>query len=119
MLDEHWIRSLHVATMRERDLDAEREHHVLFQASTIGALLDGAYDGDLTFAELAEHGVASLRAWPEGRDQAAYARAFMVLAGSSATIAEIPGAPAIATGRNVSAEIGRWLARTGLIDLER
>ena len=44
-------------------------------------------------AELAEHGVTSLRAWPEDRDQAAYARAFMVLAGSSATIAEIPGAP--------------------------
>ena len=30
--------------------------HVLFQASTIGALLDGSYDGDLTFAELAERG---------------------------------------------------------------
>jgi acetolactate decarboxylase len=29
---------------------------VLFQASTIGALLDGAYDGDVTFAELAGHG---------------------------------------------------------------
>jgi acetolactate decarboxylase len=29
---------------------------VLFQASTIGALLDGAYDGDVTFGELAEHG---------------------------------------------------------------
>ena len=38
---------------------------------------------------------------------------------ANAKIAEIPGAPAIATGRNVSAEIGRWLARTGLIDLER
>jgi acetolactate decarboxylase len=56
VLDERWIRSLHVETMRERDLHDEREHHVLFQASTIGALLDGAYDGDLTFAELAEHG---------------------------------------------------------------
>ncbi len=43
-------------TMREKELDAEREHHVLFQASTIGALLDGAYEGDLSFAELAEHG---------------------------------------------------------------
>jgi acetolactate decarboxylase len=42
--------------MRERELHAEREPHVLFQASTIAALLDGAYDGDLTFAELAEHG---------------------------------------------------------------
>jgi acetolactate decarboxylase len=29
---------------------------VLFQASTIGALLEGAYEGDLSFAELAEHG---------------------------------------------------------------
>lgn len=26
------------------------------------------------------------------------------------------GAPAVATGRNVSAEIGRWLARTGILD---
>ncbi|HSS05058.1 MAG TPA: acetolactate decarboxylase [Solirubrobacterales bacterium] len=56
MLDERWIRALHVETMREEDLHAELRHHVLFQASTIGALLDGAYDGDLTFAELAEHG---------------------------------------------------------------
>ena len=32
------------------------EAHVLFQASTIGALLDGAYEGDVSFAELAEHG---------------------------------------------------------------
>jgi hypothetical protein len=56
MLDERWIRSLHVEALREEDLHAEREPHVLFQASTIGALLDGAYDGDLTFAELAEHG---------------------------------------------------------------
>jgi acetolactate decarboxylase len=56
MLDERWIRALHVETMREEELHADREHHVLFQASTIGALLDGAYDGDLDFAELAEHG---------------------------------------------------------------
>lgn len=55
MLDERWIRSLHVETLRE-ELHAEREAHVLFQASTIGALLEGAYDGDLSFAELAEHG---------------------------------------------------------------
>jgi acetolactate decarboxylase len=55
-LDEHWIRSLHVESMRRADLHREREPHVLFQASTIGALLDGAFDGDLSFAELAEHG---------------------------------------------------------------
>ena len=56
MLDERWIRSLHVETLREEELHAEREPHVLFQASTIGALLEGAYDGDLSFDELAEHG---------------------------------------------------------------
>jgi acetolactate decarboxylase len=56
VLDERWIRALHVETMREEELHAEREHHVLFQASTIGALLDGAYEGDLSFGELAEHG---------------------------------------------------------------
>ncbi|MFL5898598.1 MAG: acetolactate decarboxylase [Solirubrobacterales bacterium] len=56
MLDERWIRSLHVESMRRADLHEEREPHVLFQASTIGALLDGAFDGDLSFEELAEHG---------------------------------------------------------------
>jgi acetolactate decarboxylase len=56
VLDERWIRSLHVESMRRADLHAERDPHVLFQASTIGALLDGAFDGDLSFAELAEHG---------------------------------------------------------------
>lgn len=56
MLDERWIRALHVETMRHADLHEERDAHVLFQASTIGALLDGAFDGDLSFAELAEHG---------------------------------------------------------------
>lgn len=56
MLDERWIRSLHVETLREVELHAEREAHVLFQASTIGALLEGAYDGDLSFEELGEHG---------------------------------------------------------------
>src|SRR5215475_12613073 len=56
VLDERWIRSLHVESMRHADLHAERAAHVLFQASTIGALLHGSYDGDLTFAELAERG---------------------------------------------------------------
>jgi acetolactate decarboxylase len=56
VLDERWIRSLHVESLRREELHREREDHVLFQASTIGALLDGAFDGDLRFAELAEHG---------------------------------------------------------------
>jgi acetolactate decarboxylase len=55
-LDERWIRSLHVEAMRRADLHAEHDPHVLFQASTIGALLDGSFEGDVSFAELAEHG---------------------------------------------------------------
>lgn len=56
MLDERLITALHVRTLRERELHAEHEPHLLFQASTIGALLEGAYDGDVSFAQLAEHG---------------------------------------------------------------
>src|SRR6185312_10532912 len=56
MLDERWIRSLHVESLRRAELHQEREPHVLFQASTIGALLDGAFEGDLSFAELGQHG---------------------------------------------------------------
>ena len=56
MLDERLARHLHLESLRHRDLHPEHEAHVLFQASTIGALLDGAYDGDVSFAELAEHG---------------------------------------------------------------
>ena len=56
MLDERLVKALHVQALREEDLNAEREPHVLFQASTIGALLDGAYEGDVSFGELAEHG---------------------------------------------------------------
>ncbi len=37
----------------ERDAAAE---HVIWQTSSIDALLDGAYDGDLTLAELTAHG---------------------------------------------------------------
>jgi acetolactate decarboxylase len=55
-LDERWIRSLHVEAMKHADLHAEHAPHVLFQASTIGALIEGAFEGDVTFAELAEHG---------------------------------------------------------------
>ena len=54
-VDERLIKALHVETLRRDDVHAEREPHVLFQASTIEALLEANYDGDL-FAELAEHG---------------------------------------------------------------
>jgi acetolactate decarboxylase len=60
VLDERLVTALHVETLRRTDLHAEHEPHLLFQASTIGALLDGAYEGDVTFAELAEHGDTGL-----------------------------------------------------------
>jgi acetolactate decarboxylase len=56
VIDERLTRALHVQTIRHSELGREHEPHVLFQASTIGALLEGAYDGDVTFAELADHG---------------------------------------------------------------
>lgn len=56
VIDERFVRALHVETLHHEGLHAGHERHVLFQASTIGALLDGAYDGDVSFAELAEHG---------------------------------------------------------------
>lgn len=56
MLDERLATHLHVSSLRHRDLHPEHDPHVLFQASTIAALLEGAYDGDVTFEELAEHG---------------------------------------------------------------
>jgi acetolactate decarboxylase len=56
VLDERLIANLHVHALRRTEAHADRSPHVLFQASTIAALLDGAYEGDLSFAELAEHG---------------------------------------------------------------
>jgi acetolactate decarboxylase len=56
VLDELMIRSLHVQALKRDELHAEREPHILFQASTIAALLDGAYEGDVSFEELARHG---------------------------------------------------------------
>jgi acetolactate decarboxylase len=56
VIDPRLARALHVQTLHREQLAPEHEPHVLFQASTIGALLEGAYDGDVTFAELAEHG---------------------------------------------------------------
>jgi acetolactate decarboxylase len=56
VLDERLIQALHVEALRRTELHREHEPHVLFQASTIGGLLQGAYDGDVSFGELAEHG---------------------------------------------------------------
>ncbi len=56
-LDETFIKAFH-AHMAMGDLfhDESGKTHEVFQASTIGALLEGIYDGETTFAELARHG---------------------------------------------------------------
>lgn len=57
IIDRRLIQALHVERLRRAGLDHE-DHipHVIFQASTLDALLDGAYEGDLTLAELRDHG---------------------------------------------------------------
>ena len=56
-IDPRLVSTLHLQALRHAALPAE-EHaaHVAFQASTLEALVDGAYDGDLTIGELRRHG---------------------------------------------------------------
>ena len=56
VIDDRMIRGLHVEAVRHQGLAPEHEPHVVFQTSTLDALFDGGFDGDLTFAELAGHG---------------------------------------------------------------
>ena len=51
-----FLGALHVELLRHAELHAERPAHELFQTSTVQALLAGAYDGDVTLAEVLEHG---------------------------------------------------------------
>ncbi|MDQ3864984.1 MAG: acetolactate decarboxylase [Actinomycetota bacterium] len=56
-IDSALAGALHVEYLRERDLGGdERLHHTLFQTSTVDALLEGKYDGDVSFAELGARG---------------------------------------------------------------
>jgi acetolactate decarboxylase len=56
VIDERLIRGLHVEAVRRAGVHDEHKAHLLFQTSTLDALLEGDFDGDLTFAELARHG---------------------------------------------------------------
>jgi acetolactate decarboxylase len=58
VIDEQLIGALHLSSARrgEGPLDKGEEGHRAFQASTLSALLDGVYDGDMTIAELARRG---------------------------------------------------------------
>jgi acetolactate decarboxylase len=56
-IDTALVGALHVEYLKKRDLvDRELHHHTLFQTSTIDTLLEGNYDGDVSFAELEARG---------------------------------------------------------------
>src|SRR5215210_711038 len=56
-IDSALVGALHVEYLREQDLGGEeRLYHTLFQTSTVDALLEGRYEGDVSIAELGAHG---------------------------------------------------------------
>ena len=56
-IDTALVGALHVDYIGRRGLtDDDPLHHTLFQTSTIVALLDGKYEGDISFAELEANG---------------------------------------------------------------
>jgi acetolactate decarboxylase len=57
IIDPHLLHGIQLTRFARSGADAsEPDDDTVFQASSIAALLDGAYEGDLTFGELAEHG---------------------------------------------------------------
>jgi acetolactate decarboxylase len=57
IIDPHLLRSIHFTRLRHAGVLADEvTNETVFQTSTISALLDGAYEGDVTFRELARHG---------------------------------------------------------------
>ena len=57
VIDPHLLHGIHLTRLRRADAGrAVVDADTVFQTSTISALLDGAYEGDVTFAELARHG---------------------------------------------------------------
>lgn len=56
MSELKFLGALHVELLRHQQLRPEHADHELFQISTVEALLAGAFDGDVTLAELLEHG---------------------------------------------------------------
>ena len=56
MSEIEFLGALDVELLRHAELRAQHPEHELFQTSTVQALLAGAYDGDVTLAEILEHG---------------------------------------------------------------
>lgn len=56
MSEERFLDALRVDLLRHAELRPERREHLLFQTSTIEALLAGHFDGDVTIGELEQRG---------------------------------------------------------------
>lgn len=56
MSELEFLGALHIELLRHRELDGEDWGHELFQTSTVQALLGGAFEGDVTLAEVLGHG---------------------------------------------------------------
>ena len=56
MSELEFLGALEVELLRHRELRPAQPRHELFQTSTIQALLAGAFEGDVTLAEVLEHG---------------------------------------------------------------
>jgi acetolactate decarboxylase len=56
MSEIEFLGALGVELLRHGELRPGHPSHELFQTSTVQALLAGAYDGDVTLAEILEHG---------------------------------------------------------------
>src|SRR3712207_901145 len=65
-IDTALVGALHIEYLKKDDLGEDaRSHHTLFQTSSIDALLEGKYDGDVSFAELegcGDFGIGTLNA---------------------------------------------------------
>lgn len=56
-IDPRLVAALDIRRERRAEFDRDpAAEHVIWQTSSIDALLDGAYEGDLTLAELTDHG---------------------------------------------------------------
>lgn len=56
MSELEFLGALEIELVRHRELHPQHSDHELFQTSTVQALLEGAFDGDVTLGEVLEHG---------------------------------------------------------------
>lgn len=89
-IDERFIKALHVETLRKQNLHPDAQRHVIFQTSTIDALLDGAYDGDVSFEELRRHGDFGLGTLDAVDGEMIALDGRFYRAGTDGTVGEIP-----------------------------